>query len=932
MQSTQDRRASAERVDVAVLFTDIVGSTARWDADPAAMGEQLARHDAVLSRSILEHGGEVVKHTGDGFLARFSSVRDATAAAVSAQLDLGSSDFSSIGGLTIRAAIDVGPLESRDGDLYGPALNRCARLMDAAHGGQVLVSEGARESLRDAGPLRVGDSDEPIGVVDLGLHRFKGLSRPQRVFQILCRGLATDFPPPRSLNSSIGNLPVDASPVVGRDDVIVRVAALLESPGVVTLIGSGGVGKTRLATRVGHDVAARFPDGVWFVDLAPVHDRRQMAATTIRAMGLARRSGQTLETTLRDVLTSRQALLIIDNAEHLADATRELLNHVLIHGSPSRVLVTSRVALNCTAETTLRVEPLLTPRRVGVRTLADALLSPAVQLFVERARVAHPDFALSEDNFQDAVAICDGLDGLPLAIELAAARVEVMSLAQIAARLDDRFRLLQASGHQDPRHRTLVATLDWSFEHLGRDARRLLARLSTLAGDFSLDTATAIASADELDVVDQLGELVQTSMISVDRGGGEIRYHMVETMRNYAALRLGELGESEEARTHHLAHFTDLAARLRSLTWSRGALAVLDRCRLELADLRLAFEYALSQDPSTALAMATDLYALWITRDLVADGRRWLHEVAESMGGAEPTPSATLIRALDDAGTLAWMMGNTQDAERYLTAALEIAESMGVPPPPKALVRLGSIRSLAGDPAEGLRLCQQARDLALSDTEDLESLMVVERTLGAVLALSGDAAEGAAICERAIARARETDLWLASALTNASFATWGINPTRAIELSQEAIGEARRIGSKYYLGSAWAGLGLANLALGNLEEGCRAYAESLTHMLDSGARQTVILSIYQLSEALIQRVPASAVTLSAGAAKLQPGPGPDGTWLEVRYPRTREHVGALMDDDLFADAWDYGTTLSLDDLVALARETVDELFGPSLAP
>ncbi|HEY1825239.1 MAG TPA: hypothetical protein VGG21_04670, partial [Acidimicrobiales bacterium] len=211
-----------------------------------------------------------------------------------------------------------------------------------------------------------------------------------------------------------------------------------------------------------------------------------------------------------------------------------------------------------------------------------------------------------------------------------------------------------------------------------------------------------------------------------------------------------------------------------------------------------------------------------------------------------------------------------------------------------------------------------------------ESLMVVERTLGAVLALSGAPAEGAEICERAMSRARETDLWLASALTNVAYATSSIDPARAVEASVEAIAESERVGSKYYLGSAWAGLGLASLNLGNVEEGCRAYAESLTHMLDSGARQSVILSISRLSDALLSESPAAAIALSAGAAKLQPGPGTDGTWLEARYARTRARVGVALDDRVFADAWDYGTTLSVDSMVILARETVDETFAAAL--
>jgi predicted ATPase/class 3 adenylate cyclase len=932
MTSSDTRESALRQVEVAILFTDIEGSTARWDADAAAMREQLARHDEVLVRSIAENGGLVVKHTGDGFLARFNNGKDATAAAVTAQMRLAELDFSIVGGLRIRAAVDEGPVEDRNGDLYGPPLNRCARVMDAAHGGQVLTSESIWEDLHDDAMIRVGQKDDPISFIDLGLHRLKGLARPQRLFQVLHAELQQHFPPPRSLNSSLGNLPIDVSSVLGREELVRRVSELLDSPGVVTLIGPGGVGKTSLALRVGHEVIAKFPDGTWFVDLAPVRNARGVAGAITRTMGVARRAGQTLEATLRDVLSSRQALLILDNAEHLAEVTRDLVSQVLVHGSPSRILVTSRIPLGGAAETKIRVDPLATPDRLGVNSLRDALSSPAVALFVERAQVARPGFALTEENFADAMAICDDLDGLPLAIELAAARTEVMSLSQISARLDDRFRLLQAGPDQDPRHRTLVATLDWSYENLSLDAQRLFARLSVAASSFELDTATALAASEELDVVDQLGELVHNSMVATDHGGTDIRYRLIETMRDYASLRLEEFGEASDAGDRHGDFFGEMALTLRRSMWTTSALDALDRCRLELPDLRRAFERSLGAHPTSALTMATDLYALWLIRDLVSEGRRWLEEAIGAMGGtANARPSPELVAALDDAGTLAWMMGNTKEAERYLETALTTAERLGTQPPPKALVRLGSIRTLAGDRVEGLRLCRLARSLALDLADNVESLMVVERTLGAVLSLSGAPEEGMAICEQAIARARNTDLWLASALSNMAYATAEIDPSRAIHASLEAIEESRRIGSRYYQGSAWSGLGLARLTSGDVPGSCRAYGEALTHMLDSGARQNVLISLFKMSEALIDVAPESAIVLAAGVAKLQIGPGSDGTWHDARYRHLRNQVGDLLDDRTYERAWKRGTELALDALVVLARETVDEAW-PELVP
>jgi len=923
MTGIERRQSAIEPVALAVLFTDIEGSTVKWEADTGAMREALARHDLVVTRSIEENRGRVVKHTGDGFLASFTTCADAVAAALNAQLHLTEIDFSAIEGLRIRVGVDVGVVEERDGDLYGPPLNRCARIMDAAHGGQILVSESVWEELSNHPRLRVEEGSSPVTFVDLGLHRLKGLARPHRLFQISHPQLVQVFPPPRSLNSSLGNLPIDADRILGRDDLVRRIGELLTSPGVVTLVGPGGVGKTSLAIRAGHEVTAYFPDGIWFVDLAPVSNPRGVAGAIAQTMGVSRRNGETLEATLRDVLSSRQALLILDNAEHLAEVTRDLITRVLVQGSPSRLLVTSRVPLGGSAENRIRVDPLTTPDRIGVVSLADALACPAIALFVERARSARPGFTLDEENFADAITICNHLDGLPLAIELAAARVELMSLAQIAARLDDRFRLLQAGPEQDPRHRTLAATLEWSYENLHEETQRLFNCLSVLASSFELDTAGALSGVDELDVVDQLGELVNNSMVTTDHSGSTVRYQLSETMRDYAALRLEKSGESLAVSERHGGIFSSFAARLRRDMWSEHALGSLDRCRLELLDLRRAFEHALSNDPSAALVMATDLYALWLIRDLVADGRRWLNEAIEAVGGVDGPATPELMVALDDAGTLAWVMANTEEAVRHLDAAIAMADRLGVNPPPKALVRLGLIRSLAGDLTEGRRLCELARSIALDHSSDLESLMVVERTLGAVIAFSGDAEEGAAICERAIARARRTDLWLSSALSNFAYATFETNPTRAAQASLEAIEDSKRIGSKYYQGSAWSGLALARLTSGDVAGSCQAYAEALLLMLDSGARQNVLLSLLRMSESLIDVATESAVALSAGVAALQFGPGSDGTWRERRYRHIRNQVSERMDEATFDVVWNRGLAMTVDAMVVLAREAVD---------
>jgi predicted ATPase/class 3 adenylate cyclase len=930
MQDSAERHASSREVEVALLFTDIEGSTAKWESNSAAMQAVLAQHDEIVFSAIADSGGEVMKHTGDGVIGRFTQPLAAVTAAVDAQLRFAAGDFSPVGGLRVRMGLHVGPAEDRDGDLFGRTLNCCARVMGVAHGGQVVATEQIRDHLV-AAFAGEGLSEASLDFVDLGVHRLKGLGRPERLYQVCHSALPDTFPPLRSVNASLGNLPAALTTMVGRDELLDRLGELLERPGLVTLIGPGGVGKTSLALHAGYRLIDRFPDGVWFVDLASVHDAAGVAVSVARAMGVARRPDQALEDTLRDVLAVRQALLILDNAEHVREATRDVAARVALHGSSARLLATSRVALGAPAETRVRVDPLPTPDRIGVVDLADAARCPALALFVERARASRPDFGLTEDNLAHAIDICDHLDGLPLAIELAAARTEVLSVEQIAARLTRRFRLLQAGPEHDDRHRTMTATLDWSFELLSERGKQLFIRLGSLASSFDLNAASAVADADELDVLELLSELVNNSMLATDPQPDSVRYRMLETMREYAAMRLDEAPDAENVRRLHAQFFAGVAADLRHKMWSNVGLAAVDRCRLELPDLRRGFEHVLLTDPAAALEMTTDLYALWLVRDLAEEGRRWIDEAIEAVGGIEAAaPTLGLMDALDDAGTLTWLIGDLDRAESYLQAAISTAERLGRSGPAKALVRLGSMRTFAGDADEGRRLCQLALTVAL-DQHDAEALLVVERTLGAVLALSGEVEAGAAICKRAVERAQVCDLWLPSALTNLVLATYVTDPAFAAEAAREAIIDAGRIGSKYYVGSAWGGLGAALWELGDRAASCRAYGEAISTMLDAGAKNNVLITLDRLASAFVEAAPMVAVMLTAGAVGQHAGPPADGRWYDARQQAVRNKTEGRLDEQSFEQGWERGLELTVDAMVVLARSAVDDVFPANMA-
>ena len=915
-------------VDVVLLFTDIEDSTPKWEAAPTSMAQVLQHHDEILMTSIRRYGGSLLKHTGDGVVATFRDVPSAVQAAIDIQRRLGEEDFSSVDGLNVRMGIHTGRAQERDGDLFGPALNQCGRVMSVGHGGQVVTTSAVAETLTE----KYGEwcAETKTSLVDLGVHRFKGLANPERLYQVTHPDIRGVFPSPKSLNALLGNLPASLPSLVGREDLVVHVSELLSNPETVTLTGPGGVGKTSVALHVARNLVDSFPDGVWVVDLSPVVDASGVSTAIAQTMGIAPRLGQTIEETLRDAFGVRQALIVLDNADRPRDGTLTSLRQVILRGSQVRVLATSLSPIGVTGEIRVRVDPLDPPPGLDLTDLASARQWPALQLFVERVLVASPEFVLAEQNLPFAVSICEHLDGLPLAIELAAARAELLTLEQIASRLSRRFQLLQSPSIQDHRHKALSTTLEWSMDLLSPEAKELFVRLGSLAASFDLATASAIGEGDEFDVVNRLGELVANSMLIAQPSTEGVRYRMLESLRLFAEERLGEDPLAVDIRRRHALYFASCAAEMRSLMWGPHGLESVDRGQRTLPDLRRALEFFLECDPDVALKLTTDLYALWILRDLAVEGVRWFDDVLVARGGIEEAlPTSAVVSALDDAGTLAWMIGEQSRAERYLEAAIDMASQLGLPGPPKALVRLGTIRMLAGDMEVGRQMCRLASDL--SQRADAETQLAVERTLGAVLSLSGDHEEGEALCRQAIVRARQTDLWLASALTNLAWSSYLLHPASAADAAREAVTEATRIGSSYYLGSAWSSLALACWEQGHAEDSFRAWAEALENMLDAGAKANVLVSLNRMSDAMFDAAPEAATMLAAGAAR-HPGPGADGTWHGPRFESMRRRAAPDLDPDLFEKAWREGAGLSIDSLVRLARSTVDDLFPEPTRP
>jgi predicted ATPase/class 3 adenylate cyclase len=723
---------------VTFLFTDLEGSTRLWDEHPGAMREAVARHDALMRQAFESHHGHVFKTGGDAFCVAFQSAPDALAAALAAQLALGSETWGETGPLRARVALHTGSADERGGDYYGQAPNRVARLLAVGHGGQTLLSQAVTGLVRDSLP---GDA----ALRDLGVHRLRDLQESEPVFQLAHPGLADDFPPLRSLDSVPHNLPLQLTSFVGRERELKELAQLLGTTRLLTLTGAGGSGKTRLALQLGAERLEDYAAGIWFVDLAALTDPALVAQTVAAALGVREQPGRALVDVLAEALRQRTLLLVLDSCEHLIEACAELADRLLRTCQGVRVLATSREALNVAGEMAWPVpalsspDPRDLPRKEIVFSLAQY---EAVRLFLDRASMAKPHFALTDQNAPAVAQICHQLDGIPLAIELAASRVKVMSVDQIATRLDDRFRLLTGGSRTAlPRYQTLRAAIDWSYGLLLEPERRLLRRLSVFAGGWSLEAAEAVCAGEGLEnweVLELQAHLIDKSLVLLEKAGAEEeRYRLLGTIRQYAADRLVEAGEAGPTRDRHLEWF--LAFAERASLELRGARQAewLERFEREHENLRAALEWSMASkdDGEGAVRLTGALWRFWWVRGYLAEGSRWL-EAALAKG--DRVGSGPRARALRGLGNLVDEMGDAKSARATLEQALalyrELGDRYGLA---RTLMVLGSL-----DNRESLHDQARARyEESLAAAREIRSTDIVGgvlNSLGELARLRGD--------------------------------------------------------------------------------------------------------------------------------------------------------------------------------------------------
>ncbi len=611
---------------VTFLLTDVEASTQAWQADSASAGAAVARHEEILAGAVAAHHGfrPVEQGEGDSVVAAFARATDAVAAAVDAQLALARELWPTEEPVRVRMALHTGEAEAHEGRYAGSTIIRTARLRGVAHGDQTVVSRATAELVSDALP-------PGVALVDLGSHRLRDLTRAEHVFQVTHPDLRASFPPLRSLDRVANNLPAQLTTFIGREPELAQVERLLASVRLLTLTGAGGCGKTRLAAHAAASVADSYPGGVWWVELAPLGPGSAVSTAVLSALGLREQPSRSALDQLADHFGAERALVVADNCEHLLDSVVELLEPLLGRSPELTVLATSRESLGVAGETTWRVPPLALPT-AGPSSPEALTAYDAVALFVERARQARPNFAVTNDNAPAVAEICTRLDGIPLAIELAAARVRVLSPEGIRAGLDDRFRLLTGGSRRGmARQQTLAASVEWSYDLLAEAERTMLRRLSVFAGGFTLDGAEAVCSGEgieRLQVLDLVTSLVDKSLVVADDDRPQTRYRLLETIRQFALSRLETSGDAEAIRDRHLAVQLGLAGEADRRLLSDDEFTA--RQEPEHDNLRSALEWALARDDlQAAIQLLIGLGNLWLSRGLLREALVWFDRVLD---------------------------------------------------------------------------------------------------------------------------------------------------------------------------------------------------------------------------------------------------------------------------------------------------------------
>lgn len=660
--------ASAPIGTVTFLFSDIEGSTKLWDSFPEQMQSALARHDLLMRKAIGGASGHVFKTIGDAFCAAFPTAHQALEAALAAQLALSSEKWPTETPIRVRIALHTGAAESRDDDYFGQPVNRVARLLATAHGGQTVLSQATYVLVRDTLP-------PSVTVLDLGAHRLKDLARPEQIYQLQHPALPETFPVLKSLNLQDNNLPQQVTSFIGREKDLAEISELMQKSRILTLTGAGGAGKSRLCLQAAAENMEQFPDGAWLVELAPLFEDSLVSQTVASLLGVTEKTGRNLTQSLTEHLAEKRTLIILDNCEHLINACASLAEAITRHCPGVLILASSREALGISGEQTYRVPSLSLPDLKQKQTPESLSQYEAVRLFIDRALLSRPEFTVTNQSAPALASICFRLDGIPLAIELAAARVKSLSVEEIDSRLDHRFRLLTGGSRTSmARQQTLRSLIDWSYDLLNDEEKNLLQRLSVFCGGWTLDDAEAVCDVEDLFVLDILTSLVDKNLVVAEEHGGKSRYRMLETIKEYARDRLTESGESETWQDRHLMRFLDLAEKAEPNYRGSDQQTWLKRIEAEEDNLRAALDWSEQRngEEDFGLRLAGALMMFWFFR---ANWREALNHLTTLMDRF-PARGPSRAKALNCAGAMSFKLGEIAAAKAFHTECLELRREL----------------------------------------------------------------------------------------------------------------------------------------------------------------------------------------------------------------------------------------------------------------
>jgi predicted ATPase/class 3 adenylate cyclase len=901
---------------VTFLFTDVEGSTALWECHPGPMRVALARHDALIEGAVAGHEGTVVRPRGEGDsrFAVFARATDAVAAAAAIQGALHAEPWPPEAPLRVRLALHTGEADLRDGDYYGTAVNRAARLRGVAHGGQTLLSQAAFGQVRDALP-------PAVVAHDLGEHRLSDLARPERVYQLVHPDLPAEFPPLRSLDAWPNNLPRQLTSFVGRERDLAQVRRLLEAVPLLTLAGAGGAGKTRLALQAAADALEAYPDGVWLVELAPVADPALVPPAVAAALGVREVPGRSILATLGEALRPRRLLLVLDNCEHLVAACARLADALLRACPGLRILTTSREPLGIAGETAWRVPSLALPPlspAPGPAPGEQLAQYEAVRLFIDRALAVRPDFAVTNQNAPAVAQLCTRLDGIPLAIELAAARVRVLPAEQLLARLEDRFRLLTGGSRTAlRRQQTLQAAVDWSYDLLDEAERRLFARLSVFAGGWTLEAAEAVcadpadAGIEPGDVLDLLTRLVDKSLVVAEaRPDGTARYRLLETLRAYGLERLAadefaggrpqerdERPEPQACLVRHAAYFVALAEAAARAVTGPEQLAWLDRLECEHDNLRAAMAWLLGQGQAVdAAQLGWALWIFWWQRGLFTEGRHWMgHAVFNSTD----VPASARAKTLFVVGTMAGGQGDFPAATPRLEESLSLFRRLGDRHGTAfALGSSGIVAAGEGQHERAIRLFDEAAELFLQEGDRWGASLTLSFSAAARLTRS-DAPSARPLAERGLSLAREIGDRQGLSVALYMLASIALAEQRAEHGSESA----RRLLTE--------GLALAAEIRDATNVAC--YLEGLAAVAAAEGRVARAARLWGAGEALRERIEVTAYPYT-----------PDRALYEHQVAAAR----SVLDEGAWATAWSTGRAMGSEQAVAYALQDASAVTPP----